>query len=121
MANFAIFLRLKIREANIRAALHHFREFHKNHVRHNSAFKNKIDSAVYVVGTFGACMTLPQIITLYTSQDASSLSIVSWVGFLVAAIFWLIYGITHLAKPIVFINTLWIIFDLTIIVGILIF
>lgn len=101
--------------------MHHYHKFHEKYVKHNNRFIKFIDGAVYIVGTFGACMTIPQIYSLYSSKSAESLSFFSWCGFLCAALFWFIYGLTHKSRPIVFINSLWIIFDILMIIGITIY
>ena len=66
-----------------------------------------MDRAIYVVSIFGPIMTLPQLFKIWTLKSAIGISITSWIAFLVVAIFWLIYGMMHNEKPIIFSSILW--------------
>lgn len=50
-------------------------------------------------------MTLPQIWEIYSKQDAGSVSLISWLSYLTAASFWILYGIVHKEKIIIIINS----------------
>tara|TARA_Y100000310_G_scaffold246052_1_gene251159 strand:+ start:1788 stop:2132 length:345 start_codon:yes stop_codon:yes gene_type:complete len=106
--------------------LHHFHRRKRIHQKHEpyphpDKWINFMDKAVYVVGAIGPLMTLPQIIKIWFEKDASGVSLISWVGFLSYAIFWLIYGIMHKEKPIIFAYIFWITFQTLVVVGIIVY
>lgn len=70
------------------------------------------------VGTM--LMTVPQVWTIWTSPDASGVSLVSWVAYLLSSIAWLVYGIQKRDATICFANLGWVGMDLAIIVGIVV-
>lgn len=88
---------------------------------HTKKLRNFIDKAIYLVGIFTLILTIPQVWTIWVGQNASGVSMVSWVSYMVAAIFWLFYGFVHRQKPIVMIYVSWIALDVFIIAGIFIF
>jgi uncharacterized protein with PQ loop repeat len=77
-----------------------------------------IDRLTVIVAIASPAMTLPQIYAIWF-QDNTGVSIVSWVAYLIAAVVWLIYGIYHKEKMIIFSNAVWIFLDVAIITGIL--
>lgn len=79
-----------------------------------------MDDIIYVMGTIGALIFVPQFINVWQKHDISGVSILSWVGMFTGSSFWIFYGFVHKAKPIVYANILAAIIQLLIIVGILI-
>ena len=70
------------------------------------------------VGTM--LMTVPQVWSIWTSNNVSGVSLVSWIAYLLSSIAWLAYGIRKRDATICFANTGWIAMDLAIIVGIIV-
>lgn len=66
-------------------------------------------------------MTIPQVTKIWIDKNASGIAVISWVTYLITTIFWLIYGIMHKEKPIIFLNIIWIFLQISIIVGTLIY
>jgi len=64
-------------------------------------------------------MTLPQAIQIYTTQDATGVSLWTWLGFLFFGSIFLLYGITYRLKPIIVAQSLWFAMQLSVVVGIL--
>ena len=83
--------------------------------------KKLFDDLVYFVGIMGPLMTIPQITKIWLEKDASGVSALSWFSYLITAIIWLFYGIIHQEKPIILTNTLWIILDIIIVTGTVIY
>lgn len=54
-----------------------------------------IDSLAYVGGVMIPVMTIPQFLKIIQTKSAASLSLVSWISYLVGTLFWLIYGISR--------------------------
>lgn len=76
---------------------------------------------IYVIGVFGPIMTIPQLITIWVEKNASGVSVISWSAYMVVAIFWLIYGIMHKEKPIIVTYILWLVLEILIVIGILLY
>jgi uncharacterized protein with PQ loop repeat len=79
--------------------------------------KRAIDYGVYLVSILGVVFTIPQMITIWINRNASGVSAISWIAYVVTALFWIFYGVIHREKPIIWINILWVICDLIVVVG----
>ncbi len=107
-------------------ALHHYhkrRRIYKKHepYPHPDRTKRAVDKMVYIMGIFAVVMTIPQVLTIWVSMNAAGVSLVSWTSYLIAAVFWLLYGVMHRAKPIIFNYTIWIVLEIMIIYGVLLY
>lgn len=80
-----------------------------------------MDRAIYGVGIFGPIMTIPQLTKIWVEKNAAGVSAISWSAYLLTAIFWLIYGIMHEEKPIIFTYSIWILMEAAIVLGTLIY
>ena len=106
--------------------LHHFhtrKRIHQDHepYPHPHKWKKLMDKAIYVVGIFGPIMTIPQIYKIWFQQNASGVSAISWSAYLLASVFWLMYGIMHKEKPIIFTYSIWILLDIFVVIGAIIY
>ena len=106
--------------------LHHFHKRKRIYQKHEpyphpNKWKKFMDKAIYAVGIFGPVMTLPQIKKIWLDHNASGVSAVSWVAYTITSSFWLTYGIMHKEKPIAITSGIWIILDILIVIGIVIY
>jgi uncharacterized protein with PQ loop repeat len=88
---------------------------------HKLASKKKrpaqmIDRLVYVAVIGGPLMTLPQIYSIWMEHQ-KGVSIVSWTGYMLTGVIWLVYGLKHREWPIIILQLTWIALDLGVIVG----
>jgi len=108
--------------------VHHTEGLHHSHTRkrihvhhekfpHPDKFKHFMDKAIYFVGIFGPIMTIPQIYKIFHEKSAAGISVISWIAYLITAIFWFSYGVLHKEKPIIFTYVIWIFLDILIIIG----
>ncbi len=65
-----------------------------------------IDSLAYIGGVLIPVMTIPQLLKIIQTKSAASLSLVSWVSYLIGTLFWLIYGVSRKEKIIIVTYTL---------------
>ena len=79
--------------------------------------KRSIDDIVYIIAFLGPIMTIPQVIKIFITQNASGISSISWISFTLFSFFWLVYGIVHKEKPIIIANFLTLILNLIIVIG----
>ncbi len=84
---------------------HNEKHFIKNFFYKIKENKKKIlDKWMYFVALIWPVMTLPQTITIFQTQDASNISRVTWITYVITASLWLSYWISHKEKPIIFSN-----------------
>lgn len=65
--------------------------------------------------------TLPQILMLYGTQNASGLSLSMWVLYSIGCVPFLLFGIIYRHMQIIVLNVLWLIVQAVMIAGILIY
>jgi uncharacterized protein with PQ loop repeat len=86
-----------------------------------SAGMRMLDAAVYIAGIIGPLMALPQVILVYVGQDATGLSPVSWFAWAILDIPWILYGFVHKERPIIIAYTLWLLINLSVGIGAIIY
>lgn len=91
--------------------------FHKR----KAARKKLIDKLVYIFIFVAPLMTIPQIWKIWADRTVEGISIIMWAGYIVPALFWIVYGRMHKETPIVVLYILWIFIYLAIIAGVLIY
>jgi uncharacterized protein with PQ loop repeat len=75
----------------------------------------------YVVGVASSLFNIPQLITIWIDKDASGVSVLSWLGFSLASLFWLFYAIHHKEKALVITFSLTLVFQILIVIGAVMF
>ena len=78
-------------------------------------------SLVGVMSIFTLVMTVPQILTIWVSQQAAGVSVLSWSAYLLSAVLWFWFGIQQRDKNIYLPCVGWIGLDAAVIVGALIY
>ena len=106
--------------------LHHFhrrKRIYLNHepYPHSNKWKRLVDGLIYVVGIVVPIMTIPQVTKIWIDKNAAGVSVISWLTYAIASIFWIIYGLMHKEKPIIFSSIMLLILDVFIVVGALIY
>ena len=90
---------------------------HPIHKNPSSTFER----LVLLIAVIEPFSTLPQIYDIYTSKDATSISLLSWLLFAGASVVWLIYGIKIKSLPLIFSSLLWISTEILLIIGIVMY
>lgn len=103
--------------------LHHLfqrvRIVEKREFEDNQPLRGFINKFIYFVGGFGAAVIIPQVTRIWFTRDVDGVSLTTWAGFLIASIFWLIYGLVHRERPIIYTNIIVCGLDFLIVLGIL--
>lgn len=86
-----------------------------------SSFKLFIDKAVYLVAIGAIIGNLPQLLKIWSEKNTQGVSLITWMGFALGSIFWLVYGIVHKEHPIIFTNSILFIIQVLIVIGILLY
>ncbi len=76
---------------------------------------------VYVFMVATPMFELPQAYDIYSSKDATSVSVYTWGFFFVSSIVWLTYSIKHRLKPLIFMYCLYILVEASIVTGIILY
>jgi uncharacterized protein with PQ loop repeat len=80
-----------------------------------------IDHVMMVIAFLYPLTGVPQIVTVFTTQKAEGVSLVSWCGFLVVGVIYLFYALMHRLKPLIIAQAFWLIVDALVIVGVLLY
>lgn len=80
-----------------------------------------VDVTVYVVSIVSPILTIPQIINIYSVQDATGVSALTWGAYTLFSLPWILYGIVHREKVLIVNNTLWFIANASVFIGALIY
>jgi uncharacterized protein with PQ loop repeat len=107
-------------------AVHHFHRRKRIYQKHEpypsrNRLKNILDKLIYAVAILSPIATLPQVTKIWIEQNASGVSLTSWVSFLVINCFWLTYGLVHKEKPIIIANGASIVMHIAIVSGIIMY
>jgi uncharacterized protein with PQ loop repeat len=83
--------------------------------------KHHVARAALIAGIIQPLITLPQIITIYSNQSAQDVSLVTWLGYLVFGITFLVYGVIFRLTPIWVSQILWVSMQIATVIGILLY
>ena len=80
-----------------------------------------MDHLIYGVVIIGPIMNLPQLFQIWLKKNAQGVSAVSWASFALFSFIWLIYGLLHKDKPLIYMNTALIVIQIFIVTGALLY
>jgi len=83
--------------------------------------EKRIEFFALVAGIAQPLITLPQIFEIYSSKSAEDVSLITWVGYLLFGITFLVYGLVFKLKPIWVGQIIWVTMQLITVIGILIY
>lgn len=89
-------------------------KFQKNEMR-------SIDRAMMFVSILNPLVAIPQAVIIYANQDATNVSLATWLSFMLVGVILTFYSIAHRIRPMIINQILWFIVDIAIIVGIIIY
>ena len=107
-------------------ALHHLHVRKRIHLKHEvfpskNKWKAGLDRIIYVVGIAGPLITIPQVLKVWTEKSAQGISLITWIGYSINSAVWLTYGITYKEKPIIVNYAIWLIMNLLVLGGTLVY
>ena len=80
-----------------------------------------IDRLMSLAAIIHPLTAVPQVYDIFTSKDASGVSLVTWLSFMVLGLIFLAYGIVHKLKPFILTQILWFVIDFLVVAGILLY
>lgn len=105
----------------------HF-HLHKRHrTQHGEPFhstdrlKKYVDRTCYFFSILMPLTTIPQIHLIYSEHEVSGVSLSMWILYCIGVIPFFLYGIIHKERQLVILNSLWMIAQVVVIVGILMY
>jgi len=101
--------------------LHHYHKRKRAQDPDRERLMHFMDRAIYIVGILGPVMTIPQLLVIWMEKTAAGVSLLSWTAYTVFSLFWIGYGILHNDKPIIMTYTLWLIIEVLIVIGIIVY
>lgn len=82
---------------------------------------NVIESAMIGLAIFEPATAIPQIIQIFSSKNAESISLLSQILYLGTTLMWLLYGVKTKSRPLIVTSFLWMTSELLIIYGIILY
>jgi uncharacterized protein with PQ loop repeat len=70
---------------------------------------------IYISSICGPLLTLPQIYYIWIHKSAEGVVILSWLGYLLIAVVWTVYGIVYKQKLVTLSSALWIVVEAVVI------
>ena len=106
--------------------LHHHLVRKRIHAKHEpyphpDRWKRYVDEAIYPIGVLAPLLTVPQLLEVWISKEAAGLSLLTWSSWTFFSAFWIIYGIMHKEKPIIISNIAWLLIELGVVAGIILY
>ncbi len=90
-------------------------------IKKQSQLITVFNSAAYFAGIGVALMTFPQVWKIFSEQNATGVSLFTWLMYAIGSCFWLSYGIVHKDKPIIFTNGVAVLMQFAIVLGVLLY
>lgn len=87
----------------------------------NKEYKYIIDRVVMLTGLIGPIASVPQAVEIYSGLDAQGVSLISWAFFIVTNGSLLVYSIVHKLPALIVSNILWVVIEVVVVVGILLY
>jgi uncharacterized protein with PQ loop repeat len=87
----------------------------------NKSLSETIRNSIFIVSIVMPLMTLPQVWKIFALQTAAGLSLFTWSAYIVFAFFWLGYRVLIKDRLLILTNTLWILMQASVVVGIVIY
>lgn len=84
-------------------------------------YKKRIENFALAAGVIQPLITVPQIITIYGNQSAQDVSLLTWIGYLLFGVIFLVYGLAFKLKPIWVGQIIWVIMQLIVVAGIVLY
>lgn len=80
-----------------------------------------IDRLMMVAAVVHPLTTIPQVVKIYATHQAQSLSIATWFMYCIIGAIFLAYAVVHKIRPLIFNQVIWFIMDGLVLTGILLY
>lgn len=93
---------------------------HPNPFTEQAAEPALLDRLMNGLSLFTLAMTVPQVVSVWSAQQAGGVSLWSWTAYLLSAIVWMVYGLRKHDKHIYLPCIGWILLDGAIVIGLVV-
>lgn len=76
---------------------------------------------MWVAGLVGPISTIPQVVIIFANKSATDVSMLSWVLYTATTVIFLLYSIIHRVKPMIINSLLWLLADIAVIIGVILY
>lgn len=90
-----------------------------NRIKVKTDTKLRVEGFALIAGIVQPLITLPQIIQVYSNQSAVDVSLLTWVGYLIFGLIFLIYGAVFNLKPIFYGQIVWVSMQIMMVIGVI--
>ncbi len=80
-----------------------------------------INPVILVMGLIAPIASIPQAVQIYASHSAAGVSLLTWVFFAIYNGLMIVYGAVHGLKPIIISNIIWVVLEIFVITGIVMY
>ena len=80
-----------------------------------------LDNFLLVIAILGPLVNLPQILKIFTLKNATGVAVLTFIFYAIFDIPWIVYGAVHKEKPIIIAYSLWLVTNIVVIAGTLIY
>src|SRR5262249_13395759 len=84
-----------------------------------NGYKRLLDHAMFVVAFFAPLALVPQVFSIYTTNNVQGLVLTTWLMLASINILWILYGASHKTTPVVVANVFFLLLNASGAVGIL--
>lgn len=101
--------------------------FHRRTGKREEPFPSKdpkirvLDNIILVISAVAPLANLLQIMKIFQTKSADGVSLVAWTLFVMFNIPWVVYGIVHKEKPLIINFSLWLVTNMIVVIGILLY
>ena len=103
---------------------HHIHKRKRIHLKkqtypHPDKYIHILDDTCLIFAFIMPLTTIPQVYNIYWLKQVEGVSLVMWVAYTIGVVPFLLYGLAHKEKPLIVSNSLWLIMQTVIVVGLL--
>lgn len=95
------------------------KKINKENSQKNKPHKEPFDYIVYFFTIATPLFELPQAIDIYTSQDAGSVSLLTWGFFVLDNLVWIVYALRRRLMPLFISTLLYLAIEISIVIGVI--
>lgn len=97
------------------------RERVATHEARHTRYVHMLDKITFVAGILGPFTVLPQIYQIFSTHDATGVSLTAWILLTIVTAPWVFYGIAHRDRSIIASFILWEIANAAVVLGVLLY
>lgn len=104
--------------------IHHIHKRKEKHLApypHPNPFARAIDKLVYAVGIMVPAVTCIQVYKIWHEKNADGISSITFGGYVIGNIIWIVYGLIHKEPPILLMYALLLILNTAVLIGAMLF